>query len=1013
MRSFIESQFPVSRISKESYKERKSNYSQTLTGLGKWWGRKPLVLCRATLIGLLMPASDDPEADRACFLAIMTMDDDGLRQRFKGISPKKRVLELATPAERAAYAELEETWKNAPTPEEKRERKKELAAAFRELEFAVFSRLPYDEQIALCDRPEQIPGPSPAAWEKINAHLGTTATSLPELVEQLGQQRFGHTPRVGDAFCGGGSIPFEAARLGCEAYASDLNPVAALLTWAALNIVGGGPEVAAQVRQAQEEVYAAVDRQVCQWGIEHKTEDLPAARWQELAAQIASGDLSPAQLDEQCWRADAYLYCVEVRCPETGWLVPLAPSWVIGEKSKAIAVLIPEPDHQRYRIEIRSGVSPAEMKAARDGTIRKGKIIHPVLLERGLEPGTIEQARRAAPRHPDQNYHPNGLRLWENDDLLPRPDDVFQERLYAVRWVETYHDAKGLRRTRKHYRTVTPADLDREEKALALLRKRFHDWQKEGFLPSMKIEPGLNTDQPVRERGWTHWHHLFNPRQLLVCGSFSTTNDSLKSDLATKTALDLGIGKIIDWSSKLGKWTPAPASEKTEQTFVNQALNTLSNWGLRPLQSLEANFRIDPRGFLNQGLGQTETADAREIDKQCDLWLSDPPYADAINYHELSDYFLAWYKKPLQDRFPSWSQISRKALAVTGEDEDFRKSMVACYSNMTDHMPDGGKQVVMFTHQDVGVWADLALILWASGLQVSAAWCVATETGGLQQGNYVQGTVLLILRKQTSDEVAFLDEIHAEVEDEVKRQLDAMHELDDPHARVSAPDFGDTDYQLAAYAAALRILTRYRAIEDIDVARELSRPRQKGAAPSPLETLITEAVKTACDHLVPPGIDRSIWRGLSAAERFYLKGLDLESRGETRSGAYQELARGFGLKDYSPLLASARANEVRLHTPSSLGKKHLRGEPGHFATSLLRHILFAIREVARAADSGVGTEPGRQWLQKEVPTYWADRKRIIALLGYLARFEQTLPDWQHDAPAARLLAGTLENDHEG
>ena len=80
--SFIETQFPVSRLSKESYKERKANYSQTLTGLGKWWGRKPLILCRATILGLLLPATDHPEADRACFLALLTLDDDGLLRRF-------------------------------------------------------------------------------------------------------------------------------------------------------------------------------------------------------------------------------------------------------------------------------------------------------------------------------------------------------------------------------------------------------------------------------------------------------------------------------------------------------------------------------------------------------------------------------------------------------------------------------------------------------------------------------------------------------------------------------------------------------------------------------------------------------------------------------------------------------------------------------------------------------------------------------------------------------------------
>jgi putative DNA methylase len=74
-----------------------------------------------------------------------------------------------------------------------------------------------------------------------------------------------------------------------------------------------------------------------------------------------------------------------------------------------------------------------------------------------------------------------------------------------------------------------------------------------------------------------------------------------------------------------------------------------------------------------------------------------------------------------------------------GEDDTFRKSMVDCYRTLGKNMPDDGFQVVMFTHQDVGVWADLTLILWAAGLRVTAAWCIATETGpAIGEGNYVQ-----------------------------------------------------------------------------------------------------------------------------------------------------------------------------------------------------------------------------------------------------------------------------------
>ena len=76
--SFIERQFPVSKVSKESFKERKAVQSQTLTGLGKWWGRKPLVLVRATILGCLLPCTENAEKDMDIFLKIMGMDHEGL-----------------------------------------------------------------------------------------------------------------------------------------------------------------------------------------------------------------------------------------------------------------------------------------------------------------------------------------------------------------------------------------------------------------------------------------------------------------------------------------------------------------------------------------------------------------------------------------------------------------------------------------------------------------------------------------------------------------------------------------------------------------------------------------------------------------------------------------------------------------------------------------------------------------------------------------------------------------------
>ena len=153
--------------------------------------------------------------------------------------------------------------------------------------------------------------------------------------------------------------------------------------------------------------------------------------------------------------------------------------------------------------------------------------------------------------------------------------------------------------------------------------------------------------------------------------------------------------------------------------------------------------------------------------------------------------------------FDLWTWNSRRDLAIKGKDEQFRRDMVAAYTAMSRHMPDNGLQVVMFTHQDAGVWADLGAILWAAGLRVTAAWNVVTETeSALKEGNYVQGTVCLTLRRRLRDANARRMEIEAEIEEAVAAQLSRLNALDDAwHERSNAETlYTDGDLTLAAYA---------------------------------------------------------------------------------------------------------------------------------------------------------------------------------------------------------------------
>jgi hypothetical protein len=165
-------------------------------------------------------------------------------------------------------------------------------------------------------------------------------------------------------------------------------------------------------------------------------------------------------------------------------------------------------------------------------------------------------------------------------------------------------------------------------------------------------------------------------------------------------------------------------------------------------------------------------------------------------------------------------------------------------------------------------------------------------------------------------------------------------------------------------------------------------------------------------------------------ERYYLRSLDIESRGERRKGMYEELARGFGVLDIKPLLKSDKANGTRVATPTGLaasvlgpvegaqaaaGLPAVRGRaaasgPHPFAASPLRHLMFAVRETAADDNS---PEPGRQYLRDTFGQgYWGKREGFVNLLEWLAALgnAQGMGEWVADSEAARMLAGRLRND---
>ncbi|MDR6726139.1 putative DNA methylase [Paenibacillus amylolyticus] len=930
--ALIEHLFPVQKISAETFKERMASHGQLLVSLGAYWkGRKPLILNKACILGSLLPATENPLKDLEIFELLMGIDGESMQRRIQANIPVSK----------------KDTVGN-------------------------FLVLPYAERVRNAKRPEEI-GDSLFihVWSRVNDHLGTSATSFPELIEQIGVARFGRRPKVADVFSGAGQIPFEAARLGCDVYASDLNPIACMLTWGGFNIVGASKEKRIEIDKDQNNIAQQVQKEI---------------------------DALDIETDGNGWRAKVFLYCVEIICPESGWKVPLIPSFIVSNSYRVIAELVPVPTEKRYDVNIRYIDNNEELEEAQLGTVQNGDVVH--------SPDGVTQYRinikTIRGDYKEGKGNRNRLRLWEKSDFIPQTNDIFQERLYCVQWLKKKTNGSKYD---YEFRSVTQEDLVREKKVIDYVGEHLEEWQKKGYVPDMLIEAGDKTDEPIRTRGWTHWHHLFNPRQLLF---LYLTNKY------TKAEEKYNLFQCMNHLSKLTRWRPqAGGGGGSAGTFDNQALNTLYNYPVRATASIEnilanvhSSYELDPTVTTT-----VNSHPADEVNVENDIYITDPPYGDAVKYEEITEFFIAWLRKNPPAEFAHWNWDSRRSLAIKGEDEGFRRGMVLAYRKMAQKMPDNGIQILMFTHQSGAIWADMANIIWASGLQVTAAWYVVTETdSALRQGANIKGTIILILRKRHQELETFRDDLGWEIEEAVKEQVESLMGLD-KKVRVQSFEglYTDADLQMAGYAAALKVLTAYSRIDGKEMVTEAEAPRQKGRK-SFVDELIEFAVQTAVQFLVPVGFEKAEWQKLQAIERFYLKMVDMEHQGAKTLDNYQNFGKAFKVHHFDQLISdTSKSNSARLKLSTEFKGTLMSGD-AEFARTPLRALLYALFELSKEVE----VDDVLLHLMENCSNYLPNKTLLSKMADYLAEKREGLKSTKTfrsdvEASCARVLAEAIRN----
>ena len=427
-------------------------------------------------------------------------------------------------------------------------------------------------------------------------------------------------PLVVDPFAGGGSIPLEALRLGCEAFASDLNPVACLILQVMLeDIPRHGPGLADELRKVVGKIKRQAER--------------------ELA------DLYPADPDGAT--PIAYLWARTVRCeaPNCGAEIPLMRSFWLCKKAKrkhALRHRVARPEGEPPHVEFEV-FEPKADEEVHGGTVTRAKATC-VCCGAVLPPERVRAQLAAQKGGADAIFDEKGGRTGG-------------ARMTAV--VTLQPGQAG-----RHYRLPTDVDYAAVRKAQERVAGIFNAWEREGKqglcpVPDEPLPPIGTLGFRVQRYGMLQWGDLFTARQKVALATIGGVVAEVTENSPGSGLMGLLIGKVVDMNNSLSSWQPhaeIPAHMMTrwaipmkwdfsEAVPISESSGTMTSALKRTLEPL-------PTVSVISRWASSHQADVTEHplpDQSAGVWFTDPPYYDAVPYADLSDFFLVWIERALPD----------------------------------------------------------------------------------------------------------------------------------------------------------------------------------------------------------------------------------------------------------------------------------------------------------------------------------------------------------------------------
>ena len=1021
-KKLIEGNFPCQQVGAETKRERgASSALPPLYFLHVWWARRPLTPSRAAVLGSILSADTSPEVflnelgivkkqavigehkwtlvgknlelietdGENEYISISARQDKALKKeilRRKDI--RETLLSLCSMDPILNEDELVQRWIQENSP-------------INNTTLIGFSRIPVitvpadpshvNERIAF------------AQSDRVVDLLGDRISIDPEDLYAYGRayanpvQPTHRDITVLDPTAGGGSIPFEASRLGCKVIANDLNPVATGIEIATLQYPAQfGEELLPLIKQSGDYLAKTVAEKTAPYyyfsppqGVEKEKLLRACGGNQELFEQF-----NKPEYDQQ-----GLLFHRTVTCPHCGERAPLLNAFALQKKSDGWMV-IPKIEGIEGRkkvrfvpVRLKNGKGPngedPEMGSVKDGI---GTCLH---CHQAIESEEIKrQARGESP-----------YGTW-SDDLYCVVGVREQPKLDKQGNVMTYASGpnKGQVRTEKvtFYREPVQEDYDALDRAEKALQENWDHWEGMDLIPTERI-PVINDMRPVLY-GMTRWCDMFTPRQLLGhLTAMETLHDMIpglieehgrEKGIAIAHYLQYMIDKCLDYNSRQTRWEYTRSVIKGtfgrhdfslkwtfgEMIFTGE--NSGLAWGCS--QIVDAYEGIC--SLLGDGCSKEVTilngsaASVNVPDESVEVICVDPPYYNNVQYAELSDYFYVWQKRTFRDLYPDFfgrrlTNKTDEAVAnpvrdgsVKEANETYEKRMSEIFAECRRVMKDDGVLTMMFTHKKQEAWETLTRALIENGWIISSSFPVDSEASvSMHQKDMAAAasSIFLACRKRDIEDrepsiwkgfggTGVLPQLQEAVRQSLK-DFEVLH-------------LNTVDEMVASYGSALKVLSENWPVMDGDtLVSPIDAMREASAIVAQYQMTKLSNGRLSIDDFTPEAGAAITMFGINGIGAFkYDDALSLSKslniRLEHKAAGYKSDGRMIGINDekrgrasddefegfFAPL--AKKGNKLRLVLPEERVSRRLEDPQNEW--DIMQGVIMAYREgdipVARA-----------------------------------------------------------------